>query len=181
MQNTAFIAGSVSAMLGISLIITTWWSGIPEDPDIIQILNSPSVIGRYQANLEEHPRANPLTQLIKEAQKSRRYLTRLTEDPNDPPEPPIPPKEELRIKYRLLATAHLVKNPIQSMALIRELNNSGGRIHFWVKPGAQIGTDTVLGIQDGSIIIKDHQGQYTLHKTNTPKRRLIDNNTLLSH
>jgi hypothetical protein len=87
--------------------------------------------------------------------------------------PILEPPRSFSAKFTLVGTSYYASRPELSLAYI----NEPGKGFHWVRQGSKVAHLLIEQVQDGSIVVKDHEKTVTLVAERTPKKSLIKGET----
>jgi hypothetical protein len=149
--------------------------------EIEQFLISPGAVERFkQAKGAKRVKGgDQVSPLVKQAMGFSLYLNppRKLAAPKPPRQqvarqqvPDIPgPIGPVSVKFTLIGTSYYESRPELSLAYIDE----PGKGMHWVRQGAKVAHLLIQEVQDGSVIVKDHDKTITLVAARTPKKSLL--------
>lgn len=158
---TARLLFGLAIGAGIAFAVT---SSIPRDSQVIELLNAPSVIDRFQQMNDDTKSNNQALKnpkhfpLVREAERFALLI-----NPPSPPKPlqvAKPPKRTASVQvrpqnlsptFKLHATIYHSSQPNKSMALVWKPGNN----LQWVKQGDRVEYFTVEEIRSGSVILRN--------------------------
>lgn len=166
---------SIAALLAASSVSTlAFITGHTSDPTTTQIVNSPSVIERWESVADDsnaRKPSNPESPLVQQARRfalllnpprpivtSETTTTQRGVAKHAAPKPPEVRPSGTRPKFTLIATSLYPANASESMALISE----PGQKTRWIKAGTQLGYLVVEQILPGAIVYRDGIAQHRL-------------------
>ena len=170
----SFCPSIVALIVALGVPALAFIIGHTSDPIITRIMNSPSVIERWEERSRGSIVRGPSTTespLVQEAKRFALLLnpphpkatsgTTTTERGVANPGAPKPPRvrpAETRPKFTLIATSLYPADTSESMALISE----PGENTRWIKPGTKLGYLVIEQILPGAIVYRDGSAQHRL-------------------
>lgn len=177
MSKTLRITSVLAAILVVTLVVLPVVFGSGADEQVQQILGTPSVVEKFQAQAGSAGGGDEDSPLVRQAQAFALYL-----DPPPPPKPPerrrtsrstrpsAPrPRSPVSAKFELVGTSYYPLRPEMSMALI----DQPGKGLRWVRQSSEIGHLIIEEVKDGEIVVRDGQRTFELAPERPEKLSLL--------
>lgn len=158
--------------MGIFFALSIFF-GIRDDKRIKQLLDSPSVIEKFENSADSRARnsENRASPLVQQAETFASYLN---PEPKQEKTQPVSRANNVASvtrevavtpKLRIFATSYCVDNPEMSFALIDE---PGKGLH-WVRQSSKVGHLQIEKIKSGFVIVKSSEETFELAVENVPE------------
>ena len=165
MLKTLRITSIVLVVCGAVLVIMSAVYGVRRDESIERFLEQPGVVEEFKKQKRDKPEPSRKKDppLVEQAKKFALFL--------DPPKPK-PPKTNsskkrktvsgkpatVSTKFKLIGTCLYKSQPELSLTLV-DLPGKGMQ---WVRRGSKVGHSVIDEIEDGSVVVKDAKGTYSI-------------------